>query len=101
MWVEGVSNALKHAGGGRASLHRAENGLLLVIEDEGPGIGAMNIPDVALMRGYSTAGTLGMGYKLMIASCKKVYLATGPRGTTAAFEVPFHNDDYVSAVAYD
>jgi anti-sigma regulatory factor (Ser/Thr protein kinase) len=61
--------------------------VLLVVADEGPGIEALSIPDVALTRGYSTAVSLGMGYKLMIEIADKVYLATGQGGTTVAVEV--------------
>ena len=51
------------------------------------GIQALSIPDVALTRGYSTAGTLGMGYKIMISLADRVYLETGPEGVTVAIEM--------------
>lgn len=85
--VESAVNATKHAGAGHASLHRTDCGLLFKVSDNGPGIGALSLPDVALTKGYSTAGTLGMGYKIIIDSARKVYLATGPDGTTVAAEV--------------
>lgn len=84
---EATTNAIKHAGGGEASLHRQAGGLLFAITDRGPGIEALSLPDVALTRGYSTAGTLGMGYTLMIAAADRVYLATGPQGTTVGIEM--------------
>lgn len=90
---EATSNALRHAGGGKASLHRLQDSLLFEVEDHGPGIGTLSIPHVALSPGYSTAGTLGMGYKLMILSASKVYLATGPDGTTVACEIGLRNDE--------
>ncbi len=90
---EATSNALKHAGGGKASLHRLQDSLLFEVEDHGPGIDTLSIPHVALSPGYSTAGTLGMGYKLMIVSASKVYLATGPDGTTVACEIGLRNDE--------
>jgi hypothetical protein len=34
-----------------------------------------------------------MGYELMIAVAEKVYLATGPEGTTVACEVAIHAED--------
>jgi anti-sigma regulatory factor (Ser/Thr protein kinase) len=64
--------------------------LTLVVSDHGPGIGAMAFPDVAFGTGYSTAGTLGMGYKVMIHFADRVYLATGPEGTTVAIEMGLH-----------
>jgi len=84
---EAATNALKHAGGGRASLHRLTEALMFVMSDAGPGIEAMSLPDLALTRGYSTAGTLGMGYKVMTSFGDKVYLATDDSGTTVAVEM--------------
>lgn len=92
---EATTNALKHANGGVASLHRLEDSLMLVVSDCGPGIDALNLPEVALTKGYSTAGTLGMGYKAMIALADRVYLATAKGGTTLAVEMSLHerNDE--------
>jgi len=84
---EATANAIKHAGGGEVFLYRQPDGLLFVVSDRGPGIEALSLPDVALTRGYSTVGTLGMGYKLMIANADRVHLATGPDGTTVAIEM--------------
>lgn len=85
--TEAAANVIKHAGAGAISLHRAQDGFTVVISDSGPGIAAMALPDVALTRNYSTAGTLGMGYKLMIHFADKIYLASGPEGTTVAIEM--------------
>ena len=87
---EAATNALKHAGGGRASIHKTQDSLIFVVSDSGPGIAALQLPDVALTEHYSTAGTLGMGYKIMIAFSDKVYLATEPEGTTVAVEMSLH-----------
>lgn len=84
---EALANALKHAGGGTASLHILPNALLFVLSDHGSGIETLTLPQVALVKGYTTAGTLGMGYKVMISMSDKVYLATGPGGTTVAIEM--------------
>jgi hypothetical protein len=35
-----------------------------------------------LKRGYSSAGTLGHGSKLILLLADRVYLLTGPEGTT-------------------
>lgn len=85
--VESSGNAAKHAASGRASLHVLGDKLVFVVKDAGPGIGAMQLPDVALTRGYTTAGTLGMGYKVMISFADRVYLATDEQGTTVALEL--------------
>jgi|GEM_PF-2128838 len=84
--VEAMANAHKHAGGGTVSLHSVRDGLMLVVSDEGPGIETLALPDVALTKGYSTAASLGMGYKVMIEFADKLYLSTGSEGTTVAIE---------------
>jgi PAS domain S-box-containing protein len=84
---EAATNAIKHAGGGTVSLHRVDDDIICVVSDEGHGIAALNLPDVALTKGYSTVGTLGMGYKIMMSFANKIYLATGPEGTTVAIRM--------------
>jgi CheY-like chemotaxis protein/anti-sigma regulatory factor (Ser/Thr protein kinase) len=86
---EAETNAITHAGGGKVSIHRTDESLICMVEDRGLGIEAMNIPDVALVPGYSTAGTLGMGYKIMLEFADRVYLATGLKGTIVAIEMLF------------
>ena len=81
------TNALKHAGKGVASLHNPDGRLIFAVADRGPGIEAVTLPEVALVRGYSTAGTLGMGYKAVLSVTDRVFLATGPNGTTVAVEM--------------
>lgn len=85
--VEAMANVYKHAGGGTVTLHRGAEGLMLLATDTGPGIEALSLPDVALTKGYSTAASLGMGYKVMIEFADRVYLATSPEGTTVAIEM--------------
>lgn len=85
-----TTNAFKHAGGGVASLHEVEDRLIFVTSDHGPGMEALTLPEIALKRGFSTAKSLGMGYKAMISVADKVYLATGPSGTTVAIEMRIH-----------
>ena len=84
---EAATNAIKHADGGKVSVHRRDGALLVLVVDDGPGMQAINLPDVALKRGYTTAMSLGMGYKAMISVADQVYLATGPAGTTVAVEM--------------
>lgn len=96
---EAATNALNHAGAGTVSLYLRNESLICIIEDKGPGIHALSIPDVALTRGYSTAGTLGMGYKIMISLADKVYLETGPEGVTVAIEVLLKPDSEQALLA--
>ena len=88
--IEALANVHKHAGGGVASLHVNPGGLMLVVSDEGPGIEALALPDVALTKGYTTAISLGMGYKVMIEFADRIYLATGPDGTLVAIQMGLH-----------
>jgi PAS domain S-box-containing protein len=87
---EASTNALKHAGEGFASLHKLNGALMFVVKDCGPGIEAMTIPQVAFVRGYTTAGTLGMGYKIIISLSDQVYLATSAQGTTVGIKMDLH-----------
>ncbi len=84
---EATTNAVKNAGRGDTSLHRIGDTFVVVVSDSGAGIPALTLPSMALRPGFSTAGTLGMGYKMMIKFADKVYLATGPEGTTVAIEM--------------
>lgn len=90
---EATTNAVKHAGSGTLSLHKTDDTLLAVVVDHGPGIQAINLPEVALKRSYSTAVSLGMGYKAMISLADIVYLATGPAGTTVAIAMSLHKPE--------
>jgi anti-sigma regulatory factor (Ser/Thr protein kinase) len=87
---EATGNSLKHDSGGRASLHKIPEALVFVMSDHGTGIDALALPQIALTKGYTTAISLGMGYKTMISIADAVYLATGPLGTTVAIQVGLH-----------
>jgi anti-sigma regulatory factor (Ser/Thr protein kinase) len=87
---EAATNAIKHANGGKVSVHQRDGALLVMVTDNGPGMQAINLPDVALKRGYTTAVSLGMGYKAIISVADQVYLATGPDGTIVAIEMNLH-----------
>lgn len=84
---EAITNALKHAGGGVCTISLLSEHVLVTISDHGKGIEALNLPEVALTRGYSTAGTLGMGYKAMISFADRIYLATDTSGTAVAIQM--------------
>jgi len=87
---EATTNSYKHAGNGHVSLHQADDSLMVVVADHGPGMEALTLPEVALTKGYSTTGTLGMGYKAILSVADKVYLATGSSGTTVAILMSLH-----------
>lgn len=90
--VEAMANVYKHVGEGIVTLHKTTDRLMLAVSDKGPGIEALALPDVALTRGYTTAESLGMGYKVMIGLADKTYLATSPEGTIVAIEMELKTD---------
>ncbi|HEU4753459.1 MAG TPA: hypothetical protein VFU47_10170, partial [Armatimonadota bacterium] len=45
------------------------------------GILSQVLPQAIFMPGFSTKISLGMGYKMVLRLCDRVWLATGPEGT--------------------
>jgi len=84
---EAGMNAIVHAGGGTAHVFVGGSGTVQVrVEDTGTGITMENLPRAALTRGFTTAGSLGHGLKMMLETADRLYLRTGPEGTTALIE---------------
>ncbi len=93
-WQDAISaageagmNAIVHGGGGRAQVSTDPRGTVQVrIEDYGTGIAMENLPRAALARGFSTKATLGHGLKMVLETIDRLYLLTGPAGTTVVLE---------------
>lgn len=91
---ESAMNAVVHGGGGTAVIGgidtEGEPGHLEMIqvwiEDRGSGIDMAHLPQATLERGYSSAGTFGHGFWLVLKSTDRTYLMTGPTGTTVVIE---------------
>lgn len=84
---EAGMNAIVHAGSGVARVFVGGAGTVQVrVEDRGTGIAVENLPRAALARGFTTAGSLGHGLKMMLETADHLYLLTGPEGTTAVIE---------------
>jgi anti-sigma regulatory factor (Ser/Thr protein kinase) len=85
---EAVMNAVTHAREGTADIRADEQeGLVQVwVEDRGEGIAVSHLPQATLKRGYTTAGTLGHGFKIMLQTADRLWLLTGPTGTTVVLE---------------
>lgn len=84
---EAGMNAIVHAGGGTARVFAGDSGTIQVlVEDRGAGIAVEDLPRAALARGFTTAGSLGHGLKMMLETADRLYLRTGPEGTTALIE---------------
>ncbi len=84
---EAAMNAVVHGGGGTAHLYARQGFAVQVwIEDKGPGIALDTLPRATLERGYTTAGTLGHGFWLMVKMADRVWLLTQATGTTVVLE---------------
>lgn len=85
---EAGMNAIVHAGAGTVHVALDTNtGLVQVwVEDTGSGITMENLPRATLARGFTTAGTLGHGLKLMLQTTDRLWLLTGPTGTNVVLE---------------
>jgi PAS domain S-box-containing protein len=83
---EASMNAVVHAGGGIARIYAGTDKVQVWIEDKGRGIDLNNLPRATLERGFTTGGSLGHGFFMMLNFCDSLYLLTGPEGTTVVIE---------------
>lgn len=86
---ECAMNAVQHAGGGTARIYAsADSGKVQVwIQDEGQGIDFSSLPRATLEAGFSAGGEgIGHGFYLMLSVVDRLYLLTGPDGTTVILE---------------
>ena len=85
-------NAIVHADGGTARVYldprpkQGRSAIQVWVQDDGAGILVENLPQAALVRGYTTAGTLGHGLKMMLQTADRTWLLTGADGTTVVIE---------------
>lgn len=85
---EASMNAVVHAVGGSARVGAdLQKGTVQVwISDTGGGISEDRLHRATLDKGYSTAGTLGHGFWMILKTVDRIYLLTGPQGTTIVLE---------------
>lgn len=83
---EAAMNAIVHAGGGVASVASNDEEIQVWLEDHGKGIAMEELPHATLERGYTTAGTMGQGFKMMLQTVDRAWLLTGPTGTRVVLE---------------
>ncbi|MGI4787843.1 MAG: PAS domain-containing protein [Janthinobacterium lividum] len=84
---EAAMNAVVHSGTGTGHVFTHERGTVQVrVEDEGKGIAVADLPNATLRRGFSTAGTMGHGFKMILKTVDRVHLLTGDTGTTVVVE---------------
>jgi anti-sigma regulatory factor (Ser/Thr protein kinase) len=94
---EALVNAINHAGGGTYQLFVRDEKLQVLVRDDGPGIDFRTLPKATLVRGFSTASSLGMGFTIMLQGCSRVLLSTRPGRTTVVLE--FAPDEAAAEVA--
>lgn len=84
---EATTNVILHAGSGRMELVRNRGVLQIWVTDAGPGIPASQVPQAALLRGFSTrSASLGAGFNVMQEFADRVYLCSDGPGTTVVLE---------------
>ena len=83
---EASMNAAVHAGGGVGIVCAEGNTVQVWVEDRGRGIEVEDLPRATLSKGYTTIGSFGHGMKMMLESTDRVWLLTGPAGTTVVLE---------------
>jgi len=83
---EAAMNTLIHAREGRGWIFTDATTVQVRITDHGAGILMENLPQATLVRGYSTASTLGHGFKMIIGTTDRIYLLTSASGTTIVIE---------------
>jgi GAF domain-containing protein/anti-sigma regulatory factor (Ser/Thr protein kinase) len=83
---EAGMNAVRHAGGGDGCVCADQGTVQVWIRDTGRGISEELLHRATLEKGFSTGGTLGHGFWMMLKTCDRLYLLTGPGGTTVVLE---------------
>lgn len=85
---EAALNAVVHGNGGTAEVwaDAASGKVQIWVRDQGCGISDDLLHRATLERGYSSAGTLGQGFSLIVSCCRRVYLLTAKTGTTVVIE---------------
>jgi DNA-binding response OmpR family regulator/anti-sigma regulatory factor (Ser/Thr protein kinase) len=83
---EAVTNAIKHAVRGHFTAYLTSDRLIMRVTDQGDGIRSVHLPASLLLRGFSTQVSLGFGFSLMLGLTDRLWVATGPGGTTVQLE---------------
>jgi PAS domain S-box-containing protein len=83
---EALANAIKHVGAAKVEAGRSGVSVWVAVIDKGKGIDTFAIPKVALVKGYTTKASMGLGYTMIIEFSDKVKLATSSKGTTVILE---------------
>ncbi len=84
---EASMNAVVHAKGGTGSICIGDKQTVQAwVEDTGRGIAENALHRATLERGFTTAGSMGHGFWMMLKTADRVWLLTGSEGTTVVIE---------------
>lgn len=85
---EAAMNAVVHGGGGegRVRVDRESAKVQVWVTDRGTGIDRSCLHRATLERGYTTSGSMGYGFFLMLKTTDRIYLLSTPQGTTVVLE---------------
>jgi anti-sigma regulatory factor (Ser/Thr protein kinase) len=84
---EATMNAVVHGAGGTCSISSEDRKVQVRIEDMGTGIQWTELPKATLERGYSTRGSLGHGFWLILQCVDRIDLHTSTSGTILVLTV--------------
>jgi len=84
---EAATNALLHGGGGRVAVGEADGRVRVCVADQGGGIDPEDLPRATLLKGWSKRASMGLGFTIIHETADRLYLATGPSGTTLLIEM--------------
>jgi CheY-like chemotaxis protein/anti-sigma regulatory factor (Ser/Thr protein kinase) len=94
---EAATNAIKHGAEGSLRASLAPDRAIVSVRDSGSGIRSEALPGALLRAGFSTKASLGMGYTMMLELADRLWLATGPAGTTLQLEKWLHPEEHHAA----
>jgi CheY-like chemotaxis protein len=85
---EATMNAVVHGRNGMGRIHAdpATGTIQVWVRDEGGGIAEESLHRATLEKGFTTAGTLGHGFFMMLRTADRIWLLTGKTGTTVVLE---------------
>jgi len=84
---ESAMNAVVHSGAGIGELWHTPSGAVQAwIFDNGSGIPLANLPRALLQTGFSSRGTLGQGFRIILQSVDRVFIWSSPAGTVIVLE---------------
>jgi len=94
---EAATNALLHGQGGCAAVGWRDHTVRIRIIDTGHGIDPADLPRATLMKGWSSANSLGLGFTIINEIADRIYLYTGPGGTNLIVEMSVEPQEHLPA----